>query len=136
MDSLGIADPFCNAGMMPDLEDIITRDKVKSTIKSPGPDGIFPALFQHTGDILHEYLVDVYRDSLRWCNVPDGWKDEIVVFIPNAGKRSHIGLKDWESFGEPYLLLRSSRPRYKIFPIIHYTYIGYVIKLQIVINLK
>ena len=66
---LGVADPFCNAGMMPDLNEIISRDKVKWAIssiqvfKSPGPDGISPALLQHAGYILHEYLMDVYRDG-------------------------------------------------------------------------
>ena len=54
---LGIVTPFCSAGMMPDWEDIITRDKVKLAIsifepfKSPGPDGIFPDLLQYSGDI-------------------------------------------------------------------------------------
>ena len=33
--------------------------------------------------ILHKYLVDVYRDCLRWCNIPDGWKGVVVVFISN-----------------------------------------------------
>ena len=86
--------------MMPDLEDTITRDKVKWAIssfepfKSPGPDGIFPALLQHAGDILHEYLVDVYRDCLRWCNISDGWKAVLVEFIPKADKPSHISPKD------------------------------------------
>ena len=31
---LGVADPLCNAGMMPDLEDINIRDKVKWVISS------------------------------------------------------------------------------------------------------
>ena len=84
---------------MPDLENIITRDKVKWAIsnfdpfKSPGPDGIFPALLQHAGNILHEYLVDVHKDCLRWCNKSDGRKDLLVVFIPKAGKPSHIALR-------------------------------------------
>ena len=56
---LGVADPCCNAGMIPDLEDIITRDQVKWAIssfepfKSPGPDDFVPALLQHAGNILH-----------------------------------------------------------------------------------
>ena len=60
--------------------------------KSASPDGIFPALIQHAGDILHEYVVDVYKDCFRWCNKPDGWKDMLVVFILKAGKPSQIGL--------------------------------------------
>ena len=60
---LGVADPICNAGMMSDLEEMITRNRVKWAInsfepfKSSGPDGIFPALLQHVGNILHELLV-------------------------------------------------------------------------------
>ena len=47
---LGVGYLVCNAGMMPDLDQIITRDIVKWAIssfepfKSPGPDGIFPIL--------------------------------------------------------------------------------------------
>ena len=85
---------------MPDLE-IIARDSVIWTtncfepFKSPGPEGIFPALLYHAGDILHKYLVDVHRDCFRWCNIPDGWKNVLVVFLPRAGKPSHIGPKDY-----------------------------------------
>ena len=70
---LSVADPFRNAGMIPNLNDIIIRDKVKSAIssfgpfKSPGPDGIFPALLQHASDSLHEYQEDVYKD---WISHP------------------------------------------------------------------
>ena len=67
---LDVADPICNASMMPYLVEIITRDRVKLTIrsfgpfKSPSPDGIFLVLLQHAGDKIYEYLVDVYKDYL------------------------------------------------------------------------
>ena len=75
---LGVADPFCDTDMMSVLEDISTRDKVKSVIssfqpfKSPDPDSTLPALLQHAGDILHEYLVNVYSDCLRRYDITDG----------------------------------------------------------------
>ena len=74
---LGVGYLVCNAGMMPDLDQIITRDIVKWAIssfepfKSPSPDEIFLALLQHAGDILHECLVDVYKDCLQYCNITD-----------------------------------------------------------------
>ena len=78
-----VADPICNAGR----QDIIHRDRVEwaiNSFKSSGPDGIFPALPQYGGDLLYEYLVDVYKDCLRWYNIPDGWN--VLVFIPKASK--------------------------------------------------
>ena len=72
---LNIYFPNCDAGKTSVLEDIITRDRVKWAINFfepfKSPVGIFPALFQHAGDILHEYLVDAYRDCLRWCDIPE-----------------------------------------------------------------
>ena len=74
---MGVADPFCDARMMPVLEDTINIKNVKWSIssfepfKSPGPDDIFPALLQHAGDILHAYLVNEYWYRLRWCDIPD-----------------------------------------------------------------
>ena len=109
----GIADAFCYAVMIPDLKVITTMDKVKWAISSFGPfkllglDGIFPALLQHVGDILHEYLVDAYRDCLRWYNITDDLKDVLVVLTLKTGKPSHIWPKDYRSISISSFLLKA-----------------------------
>ena len=71
------------------------------------PDGISPTLLQHAGDTLHEYLVEVYKDCLRWCNIPDGSKYVLVVFILKTGKPSHIGPKYYRPISLSFFLLKS-----------------------------
>ena len=95
------------------MKEIIARDRVKWAIssfepfKSPGPDDIFPALLQNAGDILYEYLVDMYKNCLRWCNTPDCWNDVLVVFIAKAGKPSPDGPKDFRPISVSCILLKA-----------------------------
>ena len=57
---------------------------------------------------MYVYLVDVYRNCLRVeCNIPDGWKIVFVVFIPKAGKPSHIGPKDYSPISLSSFLLKA-----------------------------
>ena len=75
---MGVVGPASNVGMMPDLEVIITRDRVKWAISSLG---------------LLSRLVQMV--SFRLCFFPDGWKDVLVVLITKVGKPSHFGRKDY-----------------------------------------
>lgn len=74
---------------------LITPEKVKWAIKtfkpfkSPGIDGIIPALIIESGDILTSNLVNLFRASLAFAYVPKAWQEVKVIFIPKPGKTSY-----------------------------------------------
>jgi hypothetical protein len=55
--------------------------------KSPGVDGIFPALLQQARDVVIPYLVRIFRACLANGYVPAMWRQVKVVFIPKAGRK-------------------------------------------------
>ena len=73
---------------------IVTYRRVEWTIdsfapyKSPGVDGIFPALLQEGREILIPYLIKIYRACLATGCVPTAWRQVKVVFIPKPGRNS------------------------------------------------
>ena len=56
--------------------------------KSPGVDGIFPALLQEGWEILIPYLIKISRACLGTGYVPTAWRQVTVVFIPKPGRNS------------------------------------------------
>lgn len=72
--------------------EIVTPHAIRGAIKSfrphksPGMDGIFPALLQNGLDILTPSLIRVFRSSLAWCHIPTSWTKTRVVYIPKAGR--------------------------------------------------
>jgi hypothetical protein len=62
--------------------------------KSPGMDGIFPALLQEGREVLVPYLVRIFRTCLATDYVPTTWRQVKVVFIPKPGRVSYGGPKD------------------------------------------
>ena len=56
-------------------------------MKSPGVDGIFPALIQRGLGIILESLLRVVRGSIALGYIPRAWRRAKVVFIPKAGKK-------------------------------------------------
>jgi hypothetical protein len=79
--------------------------------KSPGADGIFPALLQQGREILIPYLIKIFRACLAKGYVPTAWRQVKVVFIksqvgvPTVGPRildpsvSHRFVKDLRETG-------------------------------------
>jgi ribonuclease HI len=57
-----------------------------SPFKSPGPDGIYPALLQWGLGELLPHLVGVFRSSLALRYIPKVWREVKVVFIPKPGR--------------------------------------------------
>ncbi|WP_221935848.1 hypothetical protein, partial [Klebsiella pneumoniae] len=55
--------------------------------KSPGVDGIFPALLQRGKERILKYLVEIARSSLVLGYIPRAWQRARVSFIPKTGKR-------------------------------------------------
>jgi hypothetical protein len=59
--------------------------------KSPGIDGIFPALLQQGWRIVIPYLVKIFRACLAMGYVPAVCRQVKVVFIPKHGKALILG---------------------------------------------
>lgn len=80
---------------------IFTRSKVEWAInsfepfKSPGKDGIFPALLQKGGEALIDYLTNIFKASLTFGHIPKIWTQVRVVFIPKAGKKDKTNPKSF-----------------------------------------
>jgi len=63
--------------------------------KSPGMDGIFPALLQEGWEILIPYLVRIFCACLATGYVPAMWCRIKVMFIPKPGRSSYCGPRDF-----------------------------------------
>ena len=61
--------------------------------KSPGSDGIFPALLQHGVESLLPHLHKLFSSSLALGCVPRSWSGTNVVFIPKPGKSTYADPK-------------------------------------------
>uniref|UniRef100_A0A6V7LAJ9 RNase H type-1 domain-containing protein n=1 Tax=Bracon brevicornis TaxID=1563983 RepID=A0A6V7LAJ9_9HYME len=74
---------------------IVTWDRLGWAInsfdryKSPGPDGIFPALLQEGGSALRSRLLGILRASVALGYISEAWRKVRVVFIPNPGKNCY-----------------------------------------------
>jgi len=75
--------------------------------KSPGLDGIFPALLQEGKENLIPCLVRIFRTCLATGYVPALWRQAKVVFIPKPGRSSYCGPKDFRSISLTSFLLKT-----------------------------
>jgi hypothetical protein len=75
--------------------------------KSPGVDGIFPALLLEGKEILQPYLVRIFHDCLATGYVPTAWHQVKVVFIPKPGKATYGGPKDYRPISLTSFLLKT-----------------------------
>jgi hypothetical protein len=65
------------------------------TIKSPGNDGIFPALLQEGRRTLVPYLVKIFRACLATGYLPGIWRRFNIQFIPKPGRNSYSRPRDF-----------------------------------------
>ncbi|XP_011313404.1 uncharacterized protein [Fopius arisanus] len=75
--------------------------------KSPGPDGIYPALLQKGGPQLLQRLLPTLRASLALGHVPYKWREVRVVFIPKPGKCSYDNAKSFRPISLSSFLLKT-----------------------------
>jgi hypothetical protein len=75
--------------------------------KSPGVDGIFPALLQEGWEVLIPYLIKIFRVFLATGYVPTAWRPVKVVFIPKPGRNSYCGPKDFRPISLTSFLLKT-----------------------------
>ena len=92
---------------------IVTCQKVGWAIdsfapyKSPGMDGIFPALLQEGQEVLIPYLVKIFHACLATEYVPVIWRQVKVVFIPKPGRNSYGGPRDFRPSSLTSFLLKT-----------------------------
>ena len=70
-----------------DEEIVAWAIKAFKPFKSPGPDGIFPALLQKAIQSVLKPMVKMFRCSLATGYIPRSWRKSKIIFIPKAGKR-------------------------------------------------
>jgi hypothetical protein len=75
--------------------------------KSPGMDGIFPALPQEGREVLVPFQVRIFHACLATGYVPTVWHQVKVVFIPQPGRDTHGGPKDYRPISLMSFLLKT-----------------------------
>jgi hypothetical protein len=75
--------------------------------KSPGMDGIFPALSQEGRRILVPYLARIFRACLATGYIPAIWCQVKVLFIPNPSSNSYGGPRDFLPISLTSFLLKT-----------------------------
>lgn len=96
-----------------DVRYIVDDDKVAWAIcsfdpyKSAGPDGIIPAMLQHSIDSVVPHLTNIFSRCLMDGYVPKAWREVRVVFIPKAGKLNHSNAKDYRPISLSSFLLKT-----------------------------
>lgn len=75
--------------------------------KSAGPDGVFPAMIQHSLDELMPCLMEIFKTSLQFGYVPKLWREVKVVFIQKAGRACHSVAKDYRPISLSSFLLKT-----------------------------
>jgi len=96
-----------------EAEGIVTLNGVRSAIKafqpfkSPGPDGIFPALLQWGCDLIAPYMVNIFRACLATGYVPKAWRESRVVFLPKPGKKDYTEAKSFRPVSLTSFMLKT-----------------------------
>jgi len=75
--------------------------------KSPGRDGIFPALLHEGRRILYPYLVKIFCACLVTSYVPAIWRELMVVFIPKSGRNSYSESMEFRPISITSFLLKT-----------------------------
>ena len=75
--------------------------------KSPGIDGILPALLQEGWGVLIPYLVKIFCACLVIGYVPAIWPQVKVVFLPKPGRKSYGGPRDFRPISLTSFLRRT-----------------------------
>ena len=94
------------------FDDIIDEAKIAWAIdsfdqfKSPGPDGIIPAMLLHSVEIIVPVFNAIFKMCLCLSFVPDAWKKVLVVFITKSGKLSHVKPKDYRPISLSSFLMK------------------------------
>ncbi|KMQ88925.1 lian-aa1 retrotransposon protein [Lasius niger] len=92
---------------------VVKPEKIKWAIgtfkpfKSPGPDGIFPALLQEGLGLIIGPLTRTLRACLALSYIPKAWRLARVVFIPKMGRTCCSSAKDFRPISLTSFLLKT-----------------------------
>lgn len=92
---------------------IVTHDSLKWAVnsfepyKSPGKDGIFPALLQNGFEHISKHLLELFKSSIALAFVPVAWRGTAVTFIPKAGRSSYLDPKSYRPISLMSFLLKT-----------------------------
>nr|XP_022907696.1 uncharacterized protein LOC111419158 [Onthophagus taurus] len=94
-------------------EEICREDKIRwainsfSPFKTPGPDGIIPALLQWGLEDLVPHLVEIFQACLALRYIPSRWREVTVNFIPKPGKLDYFTPKSFRPISLSSFLLKT-----------------------------
>lgn len=77
-----------------------------SPFKSPGPDGIFPALFQKCKSVIIPFLIKLFRSSFLLGYIPKKWRNVRAIFIPKANKKDKSSPKSFRPISLSSIFLK------------------------------
>lgn len=92
---------------------IVSVDKISwaiksfSPFKSPGEDGIFPAMLQHGQEILVNIVYELFIASLVLQHIPTSWRGVRVVFIPKVGQLVYTLAKSFRPISLTSFMLKT-----------------------------
>ncbi len=92
---------------------IITLTRLKwainkfSPYKSPGGDGIYPAMLQNVSHPVLLIICELFRASVAFGHVPRVWRISRVVFIPKRGRRDYSQAKAFRHISLSSFLLKT-----------------------------
>ena len=101
-------DPNCDENVLQFITISTIREAIFSfkRYKSPGADGIYPILLQESFDIISDFLLEIYKDSIRYNTIPLDWTKSRVVFIPKPGRFEYTSHKDFRPLSLTSFLLK------------------------------
>lgn len=87
----GLAESICKP------RKVVSAINTFKPFKSPGPDGIYPALLQHAIKVPEfiSAISDLFIACLAFGYMPKGWQDSKVVFIPKPGRKDYHSVKSF-----------------------------------------
>lgn len=95
------------------INEIITEERIVWAInsfapyKSPGEDGIFPALLQHYMPLLINHIKRIFVASLTLKYTPKNWRGVKVVFIPKSGNHDYSKANSFRPLSLTSFLLKT-----------------------------
>lgn len=96
-----------------DIEDTLQDEKINWAInslapfKSPGEDGIFPALLHKASDAIIPILAVLFKASVKLNYIPVTWRGTFVTFIPKADKATYDKAKSYRPISLMSFILKT-----------------------------
>lgn len=90
-----------------DLRKVIWSLESFSPFKSPGEDGIFPALISRASGIIAPVVRNIFKGSLKLGYVAMTWRKSLIAFIPKVGKDDYSDPKSFRPISLMSFILKA-----------------------------